>query len=71
MPDSLVMPVILVLDLLSVLVIGDDVSNGISWIPLDCFGQQDSLSGESLSYVMHKRRQILGQCHPVNPIALQ
>ena len=62
------MPDILVLDLWSVLDIGDNVSNGISWIPSNCFDNGDSLSCESLAYDMHKIRQMLGVCHNVRSL---
>ena len=62
-PDVLVLPDILVLDLLSVFDIQDNVSKGISWIPSNCYGDGDSLNGESLAYIMLKMRQILGLCH--------
>ena len=72
------MPDILVLGLWSVLYTRDSLSIGIQWIPSDCLGNGDSLSGESpalwdslsgeslaLSYtdVVRIPESILGSCH--------
>jgi hypothetical protein len=58
------------LDLWSALDAGDNVSIGIQWIPSDCLGNGDSLSGESLalSYTIGVRipESILGSCHSPN-----